>query len=183
MVKSVRWSDIVARNEIDENDAAIRGYFLRCLGVDLEDLPESLLAPNIYYNTIGKQYSEERLEKVRDGDIIGTRYDRYASGTWLDTFARLNRASSYIKQNVATRGKYFHMLKQPNDLPPVKLCRDKNGDLFVGGNGNHRVTFYKLMAETDDLMPFAAESQLYRLRHLREPYQLYWLYAFVKDEL
>ena len=85
--------------------------------------------------------------------------------------------------NAATRGKYFHMLKQPNDLPPVKLCRDKNGDLFVGGNGNHRVTFYKLMAETDDLMLFAAGSQLYRLRHLREPYQLYWLYAFVKDEL
>lgn len=181
----IRWSDIVARNdENDENKATICGYYLNSLGVDLEDIPNSIMEPCALYETEGKRFTKPRIQKVYLDAIVGTSYKEYAGDTWMDTLLRLHRADYYIKNDYALRGKYFTMFKRIwPDNRMIYLSRDKSGRLYVDGNGNHRVTFYKLMQLTDDMMDHAAKKQWFHGEQERNWHKLYWMYAYVKNEV
>lgn len=181
----MRWSDIVNRNkDVDTNISSICGFYLNCLGVDLENIPESIMTPCSRYETEGKKYGKPKLQKVYLDSIVGTSYKEYAGYTWLDTLLRLHRADRYIKNGMVVRGKYFWLMKQPcSDIPSVYLSRDKEGRLYVDGNGNHRVTFYKLMQFTDSIMYKAIAKQQFHVNEDRNRHTLYWLYAMVKDEV
>ena len=54
--------------------------------------------------------------------------------------------------------------------PWVSLIKSKNGGYYVYRNGNHRITFYKLMYLAD-------------LAYFGHGTNKYWLYAEVCDEL
>ena len=54
--------------------------------------------------------------------------------------------------------------------PWVSLIKSKNGGYYVYENGNHRITFYKLMYLAD-------------LANFGNGTNKYWLYAEVYDEL
>lgn len=182
-----RWSEIIEKNkDIDENRASICGFYLNCLGVDLMDIPDSIMVPCAYYETDGKRYDKPSMQKVYLDSIVGTSYKEYAGGTWLETMLRLHRADRYIKKGMALRGKYFRLMKQKqfvSDIPSICLSRDKIGKCYIDGNGNHRVTFYKLMQYTDGMMYRAAVDQQFHVNDDRNRHMLYWLYAMVKDEV
>lgn len=181
----LRWSDIVARNDgVDENKASICGYYMNCLGVDLENISNSIVEPCALYETEEKHFKKPMFQRVYLETIVGTSYRDYAGDTWLDALLRLHRADRYIKKGAAVRGKYFRLMKQSYlDIPPVCLSRDKDGRCYVDGNGNHRVTFYKLMQLTDGMMEKAVVKQWYHVEKERNAHTLYWLYAYIKDEV
>lgn len=181
----MKWYDIAERNNItDENIITIRGFFLICLGVDLENLPDELLVSCAYYDNGGKDFSERKRQKVYLDSVVGTSYREYSGASWADAFIRLHRADHYIRENLVLRGKYFRMLKQEHsNYPAIKLTRDKMGRLFVDGNGNHRITFYKMMQFTDSMMDNAVMDQHFHPDQSRNRHSLYWLYADVRDEV
>lgn len=172
----MKWSDIQCSNrhygELDENEKNVRGAFLYSIGIDLENLPEELFEPCEMYSTKEKRFSSEREEKVCIWDIVGTTHSCYGGRTWMDAFIEEHKTLFHIIQGHVTRGKYFRMMKRPinQQTACIRLIKSKNGKYYVGSNGNHRITFYKIMYLAD-----LARGQA-TLKH-------YWLYAIVKNEL
>lgn len=172
----MKWSDVLCSNrcygELDENEKCVRGAFLHSIGIDLENLPEELFEPCEAYKSEDKIYSNEYEEKVFIWDIAGTAHSCYGGKTWMDAFLEEHKTLFHIVQGHVTRGKYFHMLKLPTNqqMACVRLIKANNGKYYVGSNGNHRVTFYKLM--------YLADLAAGQVRA-----KSYWLYALVKDEL
>ena len=184
-----KWADITYGTDfyipLDANQKAIRGYLLVQLGVDLENLEQRLFEPCEYYDRKDKHFSPERVEKVFVSSIAGTCYKDYACETWLHTFTRIKRAKRYILDGAITRGKYFKMLKAPLSQASITLIKAKNGKYYIDTNGNHRVTLYKLLANTDHLMLKACQNQQFHPESftLNNRDHLYWLYAIVREEL
>ncbi|MCH5170778.1 MAG: hypothetical protein J1F24_05770 [Oscillospiraceae bacterium] len=172
----MKWSEIQCPNrcygELNENEKNVRGAFLYSIGIDLENLPEELFESCEMYSKEGKCFSCEREEKVYIWDIAGTTHSCYSGKTWMDAFLEEHKTLSHIIQGHVTRGKYFRMMKRPinDNWTCVKLIKSKNGKYYIGSNGNHRITFYKLMYLAD-------------LANGRARTKNYWLYALVKNEL
>lgn len=175
----MKWSDLSYGDEFylpyTENQRAVRGYFLHTLGVDLENIPQEFFEPCLLYDNKNKRFSEYQSQKIFIGDILGSSYSDYAGDTWIMAFLKIKRAAAYITAGRVTPNKYFWMLKKPTaeQNAPIKLTHTKRG-YYVDGNGNHRITMYKMMY-------FAALSK----GDISNPHQLckYWLYAKVREEL
>lgn len=158
----------------------IRGYFLcTILDLDLENIPCELTYEKcLYYDPEGKEYGNLNFEKVHIKDIVGTSYREYAGGTWLDSFCQLHRISGYIECNSLTYTKYFHHMKdagKPFHLA-VRLVKTKDGKYYVCENGNHRVSIYKLMYFAN---MYHRSVQTYDIYNP----EIFWLYAYVKEEI
>jgi len=78
----MRWSEIVLRNNADENASAVRGCFLSSLGVDLENIPEFLLGLSSYYETEGKNYTEGSCRCIRKAGRKQNLLGRQERRTW-----------------------------------------------------------------------------------------------------
>lgn len=171
----MKWSEVDCPKRVygplDENEKAVRGFFLRSIGIDLENIPESLFENCVFLDTKNLDLTAEYEAKVHVQDIVGTKHTCYGGGSWLDAFLEEHRAVAHILQGHVTKGKYFRMLKQHIDDPYmcVHLIKTKDGKYYISKNGNHRVTFYKLMYFAD------LENECNNLH-------LYWLYALVQDE-
>lgn len=172
----MKWSEIDCPGrvygQLDENEKAARGYFLNSIGIDLEDIPEELFEPCVLYSSVGKQYSKEYEAKVHIRDIVGTKHTVYGGKNWICAFLEEHKVKDHIMCGHTTRGKYFRQLKKHTHVnePCVRLIMGKDGKYYVSGNGNHRVTFYKMMYFAD-----AANK--------KKNLHLYWLYARVQNEV
>lgn len=146
----MKWSEIDCGSWVhlpyDENQRAIKGYFLTTLGVDLENIPLQFFETCAFYNNNNKNFSEYTEQIVRIKDIVGSSYEMYSNIPWLNTFQKLKRADYYIQKGCVTPRKYFRQLKLPvyEQWNPIKLTRSGTG-YFIDGNGNHRITLYKMM--------------------------------------
>lgn len=142
----MRWYDYFERSinhfMCTEQEHIVKGYFLTKLGVDISSIPDYLNDECKSFDISNMKFGEYKIEKVYVKDIIGTKH------------------SDYIMSEGVLRGKYLRMLKKPiivwnnsytqyynkrTSVDPVRLSRTTKGELFVDGNGNHRVTFYKMM--------------------------------------
>ena len=155
-----------------DDQKRIKKLFLESLGVATSAIPDAFFEPCIYYDKKGKTFSESKQMKVSLNMIKGSSYDIYAQKTWIETFAMLKRASRYIKNGDVTKKKYFTGLKKTikNKHLAIRLIKAKDGFYYVDGNGNHRVTLYKMMYYSDITNGLDCSND-------------YWLYAMVKDEL
>lgn len=131
----------------DDNQRAIRGFWLTTLGIDLENMPTIFREPFKYIedkNAYDNHYTEC---KVYLSDIVGTSYRDYGAEEIIKSYMKIKRATHYISKGCVTRNKYFHMLKKPTAKQecPIILSKSQNGTHFVSRNGNHRIVFYKMM--------------------------------------
>ena len=156
-----------------ETQKNVRGYFIyTVLKLDLENIPDEFNEHCVFYDSSDKSFSEYKEEKVHISSIIGSSYKIYANCSWIETFSRLNRACTYIIENRVSNMKYFKMLKEhtKNQHAPISLIKTKDNNYYVDNNGNHRVTFYKLLYFSNFY------SKKYKSSN-------YWLYADVREEL
>ena len=178
VICSVKWSEITcperekAHGVYDENEKTARGWFLHTIGIDLENIPEELFEPCEWLDIDGMRLSKPYEARVDIRDVFGTKRNDYAGKTWIDAFCREHKVLLHIRAGHVTRGKYFNMLKKhiEDQEPWVTLIKSKNGGYYVYRNGNHRITFYKLMYLAD-------------LANFGHGTNKYWLYAEVYDEL
>ena len=156
----MKWSELSYTNKnyhipFDDNQKAVRGFFLWKLGIDLENIPNIFNEQHQYHkkkieteNNNNKKYYERFIsQKVFLDDIVGTSSETYGGMEIIQSFMKIKRADFYIKEGYVTRNKYFHMLKKPTSQQEnrIILSRLDNGNYFVDGNGNHRVVLYKIM--------------------------------------
>ena len=164
-----------------EKEKTIRGFWLCTeLDLDLENLPiELTFQPCLYYESNGKKWEEDYcLQKIHVRDIAGTTYKEYSGGTWLDAYCQLHRADYYIEKNLATYNKYFCQLKkkQYSFNWYIRLTKTKDGYYYIDGNGNHRVTMYKLLYFANEYHRKMRSYDVYNP-------ESFWLYAYVRNEL
>ena len=146
----MKWSEVSYGDSFyipfDENQRAIRGFWLTTLGIDLNSLPEIFFNEqfSFYEGQKPVSYSEE---KVCLPSIVGTSYKDYGGSAIIESYLKIKRACHYINDGLVTRGKYFHSLKKQiaDQQIPVILSRNQDGTYFVDGNGNHRIILYKMM--------------------------------------
>jgi len=146
----LKWSELTYSNfyiPYDENQKAIRGFLLTTLGINLEEIPFIFNEPFNYYE--GNEAHKDKLyvHKVFLNEIVGTSYADYGGMEIIQSYLRIKRADSYIKDGLITPNKYFYMLKKSvnEQDAPIILSRLDNGKYFVDGNGNHRIVLYKIM--------------------------------------
>lgn len=176
----MKWSDLSYDDNdfyipYSENQQVVRGYFLRTLGIDLENIPEDLFKPCLLYNPNGKKFSEYKSQKVFVWEVLGSSYADYAGDSWLMAFLKIKRAPAYTQNGDVTPNKYFWMLKRPihKQNAPIKLTKARDG-FYIDGNGNHRITMYMMM-----YLAALSKSNSYHRRELNR----YWFYAKVRQEL
>ncbi len=146
----MKWSEFNYNDfyiPFDENQRAIRGFWLVEQKINLENLPMIFKEPFGLFESqkFIKTSFEER--KVYLNDIIGTSHHDYGDMEIIQSYMRLKRASEYIIDGLVTKSKYNRMLRKPireQDVP-VALTQNEDGTYFVDGNGNHRVILYKMM--------------------------------------
>lgn len=172
----MKWSELSCENRVygqyTENEMIARGWFLYSLGIDLDSIPDELFDSCEHFSTDGVTLSNPYEDKIHIRDVVGTTRQDYSGGTWLDAFLQEHKVLSHLQAAHVSRGKYFHMLKRHINAqaPCIHLIKSKNGKYYVYRNGNHRVTFYKLM--------YLAECATHGNR-----LHYYWLYANIYDEL
>lgn len=169
----------------DENQKAIRGYWLTTLGLDLEKIPTILREPYYYYGT-GTKNGKPTPQKIFLKDIVGTSHSDYGEMELIQAYMRIKRAGYYISNGYATRNKYFYALKQPvyKQAAPVTLSRLDNDKFFVNSNGNHRVILYKMMmlSEIALLYPYAYDDDFdFGCAGFDDIKKKYWLNAMVYE--
>lgn len=171
----MKWSDITCPDRtygpFNENEKAVRGFFLHSIGVDLENIPDELFEPCLLLNHKPKNVTAEYEAKIHISNIVGTTHSCYGGKTWVDALLQQHKALHHITQGHVTKNKYFHMLKQhvSNPHSSVHLIKTKDGSYYINKNGNHRITFYKLMYLAD-------------IAQAGNNSHLFWLYALVQDE-
>lgn len=156
---------------MDENKYVCRGYILRALGFDLENLPEALLEPCLYVESPKREEMYPIYRKVHVRDIVGTSYEDYGGDSWLAAYLKVKRLDYYIENGCLTKGKYMRLMKQfdlKHDRLMVHLSLTSEG-LVVDGNGNHRVSVYKMMYLADILNGDRNAAE--------KAHRLYWLHA------
>lgn len=183
----MKWSDLTYSNfyiPFDENQKAIRGFWLTTLGINLEEIPTILHERFLYYESTQKNKNTVQAQKILLSDIEGTSHSDYGGMEIIESYMRIKRANSYITDGRVTRNKYFHMLKKPayDQVDTVILSRLNNGKYYVDGNGNHRIVLYKIMmlAEIASTYPYAC-SEDYDFSNLKfsDIGKKYWLNAIV----
>ncbi len=171
----MKWSELYYDDfyiPYDEKQKAVRGYFLASLGVDLNHIPEEFFERCQYLELGELQFEEYHRQKIFVCDIVGSCSKDYAGDAWITAFLKIKRGSEYILRGIATSGKIFYILKRKlQSISAIKLIR-QDGKLFIERNGNHRVTFYKMMyfaqISKDDV-------------DLEKIKRRFWLYADVRD--
>lgn len=148
----MRWSEMKTENfymPYDENQRVIRGFFLRTLNLDLNNIPYIFWEPFTKFERIPYSHSTERKIYVRD--IIGTVHEDYGGLPLIQAYMRLKRGDKWILQGEVTRGKYFCHLKKSTaqQMTPICVSPAGNGKYFLNSNGNHRTILYKLMMMGD----------------------------------
>lgn len=104
----MRWSEMKAENfyiPYDENQRAVRGFFLRALNLDLNNIPYIFWEPFTKFERIPYSHSTEQKIYVRD--IIGTVHEDYGDLPLIQAYMRLKRGDKWLLQGEVTRGKYF----------------------------------------------------------------------------
>jgi hypothetical protein len=158
----MKWSEIEYQSDhrFDENEKAVKGFFLFTIGIDLENIPGVFWNPAKYLDEHGLELGSAQQERVLIRDVIGSCYDTYSNTSWIQVFQRLKRASYYIRSQRCTPAVYKKQLKLPvadqwSGDCPISFIRLADGH-YTYHNGNHRVTLYKMMyfaelshAETD----------------------------------
>ena len=171
----------------DENQRAIRGFFLTTLHLNLEDLPYILNQPFEYRSRNDCTFTDYSPRKVYLKDIVGTFYKDYGGRTILQSFMRIKRGAAWITKGETTRNKYFVQLKKPisNQSCPIMLAYDPEvGKYWVDRNGNHRVIFYKIMmlAEIAEKYEWpCSENFDLSFNGFNDVAKRYWLNAMVHD--
>ncbi|NLJ30629.1 MAG: hypothetical protein GX424_03340 [Clostridiales bacterium] len=183
----MKWLDLTYSDfyiPYDENQKVIRGYWLSTLGINLEELPDCFQKPFYYYESSQEQKGTLKSQKVSLSEIVGTSHTDYGGMKIIESYMRLKRAPSYIKDGRVTRSKYFYQLKRPahEQVAPVTLSRLDNGKYYIDSNGNHRIVFYQLMmlSEISTTYPLA-NAEDYNLRTFDNIKKRYWLNAMVKS--
>jgi len=189
----LRWSELEYKRKdfyvpFDENQRAIRGFWLTTQGIDLENLPAIFNEPFKYIKNVernGTQTNEYEERKVYLNDIVGTSYDIYGDIDIIECYIKIKRACYYIKDGRVTKNKYFRMLKRQiyTQKLPVLLSINDDGTYYVDGNGNHRVIFYKMMMLSEISLKYPDEcSRNYGVNYVgfSDICKKYWLYAKVQ---
>jgi len=174
-------------NPFDENQRAIRGFWLTTQGIDLENLPIIFNEQFKFYEKPchDNYYLEDR--KVYLNDIVGTSYKDYGNMKIIESYMKIKRADIYIAEGVVTKKNYDNMLRKPankQDLPVI-LSENQEGTYFIDGNGNHRVIFYKMMMLSEIALnsTYACDKSFNFNRELfKEIKKKYWLNVRVKKE-
>ena len=188
----MKWSEMSYSDyyfPFDENQRAIRGFFLTTLHVDLEAIPYIYNQPFEFFNSSSYSFSEYCPRKVFLRDIAGTSYKDYGGMSIIQSFMRIKRGGAYISNGMVTRGKYFYMLKRPvfEQNCPIALSYDtKTGKYWVDSNGNHRIVFYKMMMLSEIAEKYEwSRSEDYDLEYagFEEITNRYWLNAMVREVL
>jgi len=184
----LKWSELTYSNfyiPYDENQKAIRGFLLTTLGINLEEIPFIFNEPFNYYE--GNEAHKDKLyvHKVFLNEIVGTSYADYGGMEIIQSYLRIKRADSYIKDGLITPNKYFYMLKKSvnEQDAPIILSRLDNGKYFVDGNGNHRIVLYKIMmlAEIAKKYPYAySDDYEFSYWAFNDIGKKYWLNAKVR---
>lgn len=186
----MKWSDFTYSDfyiPYDENQRAIRGFWLTTLEINLEKIPMILHEPFDYYESNQTHKDTLHPQKVLLSEIVGTSYPDYGNMKIIESYMRIKRARYYIEAGRVTRGKYFYMLKKPvyEQAAPVKLSRFEDGKYFVDGNGNHRIILYKMMMLADIAAnyPYANDDDYdCSFMGFNDIRKKYWLNAMVHSE-
>jgi hypothetical protein len=187
----LKWSDLTYSDSdfyipYDENQKAIRGFWLTTLRIDLEKIPTIFHEPFRYYESNRTHNDTLKAQKVLLSDIVGTSYSDYGGMEIIESYMRIKRAHIYIKDGCVTRNKYFYMLKKPvckQDVPVV-LSHLENGKYYIDCSGNHRIILYKIMmlAEIAASYPYAgADYYDLNYRGFNDIRKKYWLNAVVRS--
>ena len=102
----------------------------------------------------------------------------------LYSFMKLKRITDRILCGKLTPNKYFHMMKNPYQSPPIILSRNNDGTYYVDGNGNHRVLSYKIMMLAEIASKYdLVYSDDYDLSYkgFTDVTKKYWLYARINQ--
>ena len=183
VIRIMKWADF----NLCETKHVVLGFWLTTLNIDLEQLPKILFEKFEYKEIELNKRRNQHPERVRVDAIKGTGYSDYGDKVLLAASTQLRRAGKYISEYRVTRDKYFYRLKKPVNQQscPIKLLKDKNGDYWVEGNGNHRVIMYKLMmlAEISNVAEWVRRESYDTNSKTHESIrQKYWLNANVCDE-
>lgn len=89
----MRWSDLT-HNTLDENQRAIRGFWLITQGINLENLPTIFNEPFKLFEKAQSFNIKER--KVYLNDIVGTSYKDYGNMEIIKSYMKIKRADTYI---------------------------------------------------------------------------------------
>ena len=181
----MKWSEMETENfyiPYDENQRAVRGFFLRSLKLDLNNIPFIFWEPFTKFERVPYSYSSEQKIYVRD--IIGTVHGDYGGLPLIQAYMRLKRGDKWILLGEVTRGKYFYNLKRPTvqQLTPICVSPVGNGKYFVTNNGNHRTILYKLMMMAEIYEKkhyYIGEDNYLDYRYFQDVSNKYWLNAIV----
>lgn len=152
----MKWSEINYSDyyvPFDENQRAIRGFWLTTLGIDLENMSDIFMQTFKLFET--KKSCSCFDEKVHLTSIVGTSHQDYGNMPIVLSFAKIKRAHRYITDGYVTRGKYFYNLKRPinEQEPPILFPRA----YIYEPNFINRITFgditnkYWLNAKINDI--------------------------------
>lgn len=184
----LKWSELTYNdfyNPWNENEKAVRGYWLIKQGIDLENLPTIFNDKFIYFEKLQCDNYEFEERKVYLNDIIGTSHRDYGNMEIIKAYMKIKRAKEYIMNDSVTKIKYNKMLKKAvteQDVPII-LSENKDGTYFVDGNGNHRIVFYKMMLFSEIALEYslARDKNFDFNRELfKDIKQKYWLNAKIK---
>lgn len=182
----MKWSELNYNDfyiPFDENQRAIRGFWLTTQGIDLENLPIIFKEYFKYFERLDSIDYENK--KVYLNDIIGTSYRDYGDTEIIKAYMKIKRAKNYITDGMVTKLKYSRMLRKDivEQETPIILAENPDGTYFVDGNGNHRIIFYKMMMLSEIALqyPYAYEQNFNFNRELfKDIKKKYWLNAKVK---
>ena len=182
----MKWSELDNNNFyecFDENQRAIKGFWLTTLGVNLENLPITFNEHFIYFHSQKSNRKDYKIQKVYLSDIVGTSHKDYGDMEIIKAYIRSKRTSNYIKNGLVTKRKYNTMLKKPiyNQDVPIILSRNKDGKYFVDGNGNHRIILYKIMMLAEIASQYSNDSFYFPKKSLANIQKKYWIYAYIND--
>ena len=183
----MRWSEMKTENfymPYDENQRVIRGFFLRTLNLDLNNIPYIFWEPFTKFERIPYSHSTERKIYVRD--IIGTVHEDYGGLPLIQAYMRLKRGDKWILQGEVTSGKYFCHLKKSTaqQMTPICVSPAGNGKYFLNSNGNHRTILYKLMMMAEIYEKkhyYISENEYLDYRCFQDVSNKYWLNASVSE--
>ena len=186
----MKWSELEYNDfyiPFDENQRAIRGFWLTTLGIDLENLPDIFTQPFLYFEHHINSNKPHSIEKVYLTSIVGTSHKDYGGMEIIKSYTRIKRARHYITRGCATQGKYFHNLKKITSTQeaPIILSKNQNNTYFVDCNGNHRIILYKMMMLSEIAVKY---PNAYIYEHdftnritFSDVTNKYWLYAKINS--
>lgn len=146
-------SKIDELNKIKASEEDIhRIDFIKNLGLDVNNLPGSMLEEFLYFDMSVKEIDKDNIKQrtVYLKNIIGTTHHDYGNLPIIQAFYLLKRGSSYCDYLKKRTPKVYHIQLHKNIkeqwTPEVPIGFVKIGsNYYIHGNGNHRTIIYKIM--------------------------------------